>query len=239
MPIRLPKSDITKFVTAVPRMGGLYKFKLYKVKEEDKNSTTVGAFNKPVTNADVNCPNGSVEGNSADGLADNDFAGIMKKISTVYNKQCGSYIDSQKIIGKAGVGWQTKDLRPPSGTGCCYGAVWAGLLINKLGNPNSAWAKAFPVIDSATGNTGSYAVDFHKAMQLTSSSGKKYYEEAGLIFSTDLASAPIGAIAVVNDVSPPYGDINVKTGANEYVNYATMGFMSDKKTALGVYYPKK
>jgi hypothetical protein len=60
-------------------------------------------------------------------------------------------------------------------------------------------------------------------MQKSGVSGKKVYEELGLLFTTDSVSAPIGSIVVVDTVSLPAEDLNVKTAQGEFVNYATMG----------------
>ncbi len=186
---------------------------------------------KPKPQTEVSTPSQSGSGDYA-------FASIMDKISTTYNRQCGKYFDSSRIIGKAGYGWQTTNSLRGNGTGCCYGAVWAGLLMNKAANPSSPFARAFGVIDTVTANYGTPANDFHRAMQ-SNVNGKKAYQAAGLRYSNNPKTAPIGSIAVHSTITPGYGDINVKVGENKWVNYATMGFM-EKETSgshLHIYSP--
>jgi LAS superfamily LD-carboxypeptidase LdcB/muramidase (phage lysozyme) len=247
-PIRINSNDFLNFVdVSLGSKDGLYKFTLYKLSTEEATKATTGKVDTSPTAVDQNCP-GGVEGTSADGQADLDFAGIMKKISEQNPTVCGTEVTAKKLGLKSNASYfvQSNSRRTDGpngdgvgGTGCCYGAVWAGLIINAAENPNSPWAKAFPTIDKATAGSGTNAVDFVSAMKKPGASGKPYYEEAGLVFSTDPVSAPIGSIIVVDSVSPPAGDINVKTAQGEFVNYATMGFMTSEKTALGVYYPKK
>jgi rare lipoprotein A (peptidoglycan hydrolase) len=177
--------------------------------------------------------------NCNNGLADAGFVTIANKIATVYNRKCGETIDSSKIIGKPGASWSTPNPRG-NGSGCCYAAVKAALIINAFGNPTSPWAKVWEKI-RPTIEKSEYAVSayqFHNAMQSTGSSGKKLYEEAGLTFTTDPKKAPNGAIVVVDDISKPHGDINIKVADGKFVNYAEMTFMKDRTTALGVYFPK-
>jgi hypothetical protein len=193
-----------------------------------------GLDKSSVNNSKINIPKvSSFTGASSDPA----FASIMDKISTTYNRQCGAYFDSKPIIGKSGYGWQTTNSLRGNGTGCCYGAVWAGLLMNKAANPSSPFAKAFTTIDVATAKYGSAANDFHTAMQAKDyKTGKRYYELAGLKYTTDPQTAPIGSIIVEPTITPGYGDINVKTGNKKFVNYSTMGFMNSTTVAY-VYSP--
>ena len=242
-PIRLNKEDFVNSFTTGEGFSndGVYKFYVYKLTQEE--AITAKAGEPTVSDVTENCPSGAVEGGVA--TADADFAAIMQKIGNSKPSVCGRQITGDNLgVGKGGSYFVSANSGRNDGTGCCYGAVWAGLVINSQLNPDSPWGKVFAKgLDAKTANYSARAIDFHTAMQQTGASGKKVYEELGLTYSTNPKTATVGSVVVVaganqgGPVGDPAGDINVKTADGNFYNYAKMGFMNGLSNALGVYTP--